>query len=92
MKVRAFIDNDKTRLGYLYEIKVIAPDCISAVEDEGTYIWIATGAEEVYEQARKITDQVLEWKFVEMILESQTERPTYPQIPLQNHNLKIVSY
>lgn len=85
--VKAFIDNDETKLGNLEGAPVIAPDSISFEPEEDIQIWIATGAEEVYRQAKKISNNVLEWKYIRLMLQSQTERPPYPEIQLNEQNI-----
>lgn len=88
-QVKGFIDNDETKLGGDLEgIPVFSPSDIVFGTDEDIQIWIATGAEEVYAQAKGITSNVLEWKYIQAILRSKTERPPYPEIPLGDQNLQ----
>lgn len=88
-KVKAFTDNDATKWeGDLGGIPVIAPESISIAHGEDIQIWIATGASEVYEQAKEITVNVLPWQYVQAIFCSQSERPPYPEIQLDDQNLQ----
>lgn len=52
--VYAFIDNDTTELGNLEGTPVVALGSISCEPAEDVQIWIATGTEEVYEQAKRL--------------------------------------
>lgn len=87
-KVKAFADNDETRQGNLDGIPVLSPDDLAFGSDEDIQIWIATGAEEVYAQAKEITSNVLEWKYIQTILRSKTVRPPFPEIQLAEENLQ----
>lgn len=89
-KIRAFVDNDKSKcIPRGYEgLPVISPDNIHLDPAEDVQIWIATGADEVYEQAKRITNNVLEWKFVQSIIWSYKERPPYPEIQLNDWNIQ----
>ena len=52
--VQAFIDNNISKLGSLEETPVIAPDDILQISSGDIQVWIATGADEVHEQAKKL--------------------------------------
>jgi len=86
--VMAFIDNDKSKLGDLEGTSVVSPQTITIQTGKDVQIWVATDAGEVYAQAKRISDNVLAWQCVEMILQSQTERPSYPEVPLNNYNIQ----
>lgn len=85
---RAFIDNDKSRWGNIEGIPVISPQAVILQTGEDVQIWIATCAEEVYAQAKKISENVLAWECVELILRANLERPPYPEIPLDTRNIQ----
>lgn len=83
--VSAFIDNDESKLGNLEGIPVISPG--NAVIEADMQIWIATGAQEVYEQARQITLNVIKWEYVDAML-SCGEKPNFPEIALADVNIQ----
>lgn len=88
-EIKVFIDNDKSKLGVLDGISVVGPESIdNEMLKDGEHIWIATGAEEVYRQAKAITSNVFEWNFVEMVMKSQRKRATYPEIQLNDKNIR----
>lgn len=88
-KVKAFVDNDETKWGSnLDGIPVLSPSEFAIGSDEDVQIWIATGAEEVYAQAKEITANVLEWKYVQTILQSQSKRPAFPEVQLGEKNFQ----
>lgn len=86
--VKAFVDNDESKSGNLEGVPVIVPDNISFLPEEDIQIWIATGAGEVYEQAKRITASVLEWKYIQLMLQAHTERPPYPEIQMEDLNIQ----
>lgn len=86
--VRAFIDNDESKWGELEGTLVISPQMIRLRAEEDVQIWIATGAQEVYAQAKGISENVLAWEYVELILRSQAERPPYPEVQLEDCNIQ----
>lgn len=86
--VKAFIDNDRSKLGMLEGMPVIAPSDISNVISSDTQIWIATGADEVYEQAKEIVSNVIGWEFVQLIIQACRQKPVYPEIQLKEHNFQ----
>lgn len=88
-KVKAFVDNDETKWGNnLKGIPVLSPAEFAAGSEEDIQIWIATGAEEVYSQAKRIAANVLDWKYIQAILESQSVRPPFPEIQLGEEHLQ----
>ncbi len=87
-RIKAFIDSDKSKLGDWSGIPVISPEMVMLQEGEDVQIWIATGAEEAYVQAKEITENVLAWEYVHLILQSQTQRPPYPEVPLDTCNIQ----
>lgn len=87
-KVKAFIDNDRSKLGILEGASVISPEMVTVQSGEDIQIWVATGAEEVYAQAKSLGDNVLAWEYVQLILSAQAERPPYPEVPLDSRNIQ----
>ncbi|MDE7432753.1 MAG: class I SAM-dependent methyltransferase [Lachnospiraceae bacterium] len=86
--VKAFIDNDRSRVGNLEGTPVIAPDDISHVFSSDMQIWIATGASEVYGQAKKIASNVIGWEFVQLLIRAYREKPAYPEVQLKEQNIQ----
>lgn len=89
-KVSAFIDNDKSKLGELEGVSIISPDNLYSWPIEDVQIWIAAADNEVYDQAKKITGNVLAWKFVQLIITSQ-RRPLFPEVQLNKQNIQNCS-
>lgn len=85
--VRAFIDNDKTKLGVLNGIPVMSPDDISLICEDDVQVWICSGDAAVYKQAKEKTANVLGWEFVQLIL-TQKRRPLYPEVKLSDRNIR----
>lgn len=86
--VKAFVDNDRSKSGVLAGVPVIVPDDIPNLYSEDTQVWIATGAGEVYEQAKRIVPNVLGWEFVQLLLQAGRQNPSYPEIQLKEQNIR----
>lgn len=86
--VKAFIDNDKLKLGSLEGTPVISPENILHVYSGDTQVWIASGDDEVYEQAKKIVSNVIRWEFVQLLVRAYREKPAYPEIQLKEQNIQ----
>ena len=88
-KIKAYVDNDEAKQGgSLDGVPILSPSDLAFLSDDDIQIWIATGAEEVYAQAKGITSNVLAWKYIQAILQSETERPPFPEVQLLEENLK----
>ncbi len=90
--VKAWTDNNEVywKNGNLVEgLPVVPPHKLQEINEE-VQIWIATVAPEVYVQAKRMHNNVLGWEFVEELLKTTVDRPSFPWTALQEENLVIV--
>lgn len=70
--------------GGIDNIPVVSPDELTEQFLQDTQIWIATGAEEVYEQAKKLSDNIIEWPLLKMIILTDKYPYISPSLKQQN--------
>lgn len=85
-EIKAFTDNDPSHWGggKIDDIPIVPPDKLTEQFLRDTQIWIATGAEEVYKQAKKISDNIIEWPLLKLILLGDKYPYTSPNLREQN--------
>lgn len=85
-KIKAFTDNDPLLWGKEIDgIPIISPKELTEEYVKDIQIWIATGAIEVYEQAKKISENIIEWPLLKLMLLGN--KYPYSSKELKNENI-----
>lgn len=71
-------------IGGIDDIPIVAPDELTEQFLRDTQIWIATCAEEVYEQAKQLSDNIIEWPLLKMIILGDKYPYTSPSLKQRN--------
>ncbi|MDE7321815.1 MAG: class I SAM-dependent methyltransferase [Lachnospiraceae bacterium] len=86
--IKAFVDNNDSLWGKkIDDIDIIPPTQVSELGLGDTCLWIASGAKEIYSQARSICRNILPVEVVDLIIRGGGTRAVWPEVELSNDNI-----